>query len=141
MRTCWLVLFLVGCSREAPTAKPLNEPSKPAVAKPTPSAEPPKCIDVESEAKIELTGVVDSGTHSHPNGTSFKFYVLKLASARCAKGLDDKTVDEVQLTSPDGVKLDPYVGKKVRVVGTALAGLTAWYVRPAAIAIESIAEP
>jgi hypothetical protein len=85
---------------------------------------------------VTVEGTVLTGKHSHPNGTTFDFYALKLTTPRCVVGLEDaKSVDEVQLTSDEAKAL---VGKKVRVRGTPMAVMTAWHVRPVLLTDETI---
>jgi hypothetical protein len=138
---------LAGCDR-APPAPPATKPSASvAPAKSVASAAPASasanavaCIVVGVGAispEVTLEGKIETGKHSHPNGTSFDFYTLKLAKPRCAVGLEDATsVDEVQLMSSDEVKA--LVGKQVRVAGTPMAGMTAWHVRPVVLTEETI---
>jgi hypothetical protein len=87
---------------------------------------------------VTLEGTVFTGKHSHPNGTTFDFYALKLTSPRCVVGLEDaKSVEEVQLRSDEAKAL---VGKKVRVRGSPMAWMTAWHVRPVLLTDETITQ-
>ena len=103
------------------------------------------CIHVdadEAEAGItKLEGTVFSGTHGHPNGKTFTFYALTLPKPTCVTGADGvTTVLEVQLASTVDPATDvkKWVGKRVRVTGSAFPEQTAWHVRPVIVTVKTI---
>jgi hypothetical protein len=116
------------------------------VLAPSASSSPPRptgCIEIDEDRvngkPVTLLGTVSSGKHSHPNGSSFTFYALALATPRCVLGLDEtKTVTEVQIYGDEGTPLAPYVGKRVRVDGEPFGELTAWHVRPVVVHVTKI---
>ena len=129
----------VAATVDAGTAAPI--PS--AASKPTDG-----CIHVdpdEDKAGVtKLEGTVFSGTHGHPNGKTFTFYALTLPKPTCVTGVDGvATVLEVQLasTSDPATEVKKWVGKRIRVTGSAFPEQTAWHVRPVIVSVRTVEVP
>lgn len=96
-----------------------------------------------SGSEVTLDGKVESGRHSHPNGSMFTFYTLRLPAPRCVRGSSEvQSVGEVQLAPmSDAIRLDRLVGKRVRIKGSAFGWMTAWHVRPVLVSFDAIESP
>lgn len=122
-------VIVVPVALEPVTAAPIAEPT--AVAAPTAG---PDCIDVDDEhggiKQMALEGVLRVDTQfAHPARGKTRPLILHLQASRCAVGIPEPRVVEVQLASTEGVELKPLVGKHIRVTGEPFAAHTAWHAR------------
>jgi hypothetical protein len=152
-------LAAAACSRKTEASAELGLDASPAPtaasavasakAAPSASAKNTKddgCIHVDEATNggdhLEIDGVLSSGRHSHPNGSSFEFWFVTLPVPRCVVGLaETPTVTEIQLAPKDdkiGAEVKKLVGKKVHVAGDAFPMLTAWHVRPVLISTDRV---
>jgi hypothetical protein len=157
MRVLLVTLLLAGCRAERTneTAPPpsgnLPAPASTHVAAPGASSHHQRapldaddCIAVDegnlSGSDVTLEGKIASAQHSHPNGSTFTFYTLRLAAPRCVRGSSDTmSIDEVQLApSSDVIRVETLVGRHVRIKGSAFPWHTAWHVRPVLVGFDAI---
>ncbi len=137
------LLFLLCCARNEPAVTIASAPtsSTPAPTTSTPAASPPvtTCIEIDQDnltgKETSIDGVVTCGEHSHPNGSTFTFCVLRLDQPRCVKGSSTTgSVEDVQLAGETDFK--KLKGQHVRLQGDAFPEHTAWHVRPVLLMVK-----
>ncbi len=105
-----------------------------------PVAPAPSVVEVQEDepgteaVTLEGTLYVDEA-FTHPNGTKPRPYILRLDTPRSAP--DGETVSEVHVGPVEGLDLRAWVGRRVRVAGTAMPAMTAWHARPIVVLASS----
>jgi hypothetical protein len=96
--------------------------------------------DDRPEASVALEGTlfVDEA-FTHPNGTRTRPYILRLEAPRCVSG--QAPVTEVHVGGVEGVELRSWVGRRVRVSGSAMQAMTAWHARSVVLLASSARVP
>jgi len=129
--SAFTVAASVACSQAS--APPPSAPTTSASAEP--EGDGPRdtddCLPLaddrpEESVALEGTLFVDEA-FTHPNGTRTRPYILRLAAPRCVVG--GEPVTEVHVGGVEGVELRAWVGRRVRVSGSAMQAMTAWHAR------------
>lgn len=115
---------------------PVSPPARQPAAAPPRDARPAEHACIEVDAELGGTHVVLEGrifiddAHEHPTRGKTRPIILRLDAPRCAIGIEEPRITEVQLAASEDVALKPLVGRRVRVAGDPFAAHTAWHARP-----------
>jgi hypothetical protein len=100
-----------------------------------PSALAQACLKADGDTAVRVSGTLATSRHTHPNGTVFTAYSLRLAPPACVdvtvegKVEREPRVERIQLAGDlDEAKLRRLVGRRVSAHGPLFEGHTAWHV-------------